>query len=189
VAVSDPSAAPASTVLDDIVDLLRSSTAFDLSTEPGRRHDLLDHSLQTAEVLRTRYPHDTELQLAGLVHDLGHMLPPYRDEEHAEVAAQFVRPVLGARIADLVRLHVAAKRYLVTTDPAYAGVLDQGSVTSLERQGGRLSDAEIAVFEDEPLSADALDLRRADEAGKVPGLAVPGFDSWLPVLRAHDLAH
>jgi predicted HD phosphohydrolase len=172
--------------LDDVIELLRASTAFDLTPGPGPGHHLLDHSLQTAAVLRTSYPDDPELQLAGLVHDLGHMLPPYKDEAHAQVAATFLRPVLGDRIAELVRLHVPAKRYLVTTDPRYGEALGEDSVISMERQGGLMSADELRDFESEPLSADALVLRRADEAGKVPGLAVPDLDTWIAPLRAHS---
>ncbi len=174
--------------LDDVVEVLRASAAYDLSAGSGLHHDLLDHSLQTAHVLRTLHPDDLELQVAGLVHDIGHMLPPRRDEVHAEVAARFVRPVLGDRIAGLVRLHVPAKRYLVTTDPHYRGELDQGSIVSLENQGGTMSRTEALDFEGEPLYADALSLRRADEAGKIPGFCVPGLDTWLPALRSHNFA-
>jgi predicted HD phosphohydrolase len=172
--------------LDHLVNVLQTATAHDLTVAPGLHHDLLDHSLQTAEVLRRSHPDDQELQLAGLVHDIGHMMPPYRDEFHAQVAANFVRPILGDRIADLVRLHVPAKRYLVSTDPEYRSELDGGSITSLERQGGDMSPEEISEFESEALSADAVALRRADEAGKVPGLTVPGLDTWIAPLRAHD---
>jgi predicted HD phosphohydrolase len=183
------------TSVDDIRDILRASTAFDLTMPltgtpagmPGPatpRHDLLDHSLQTAEILRASHSDDIELQLAGLVHDLGHILPPRRDEVHGEVAATFVRPVLGERIADLVRLHVPAKRYLVTTDPHYRGLLDEGSIISLQRQGGDMTPDEILDFESETFFAEAVVLRQADEGGKVPGLAVPGLDSWLGPLQS-----
>jgi len=97
-----------------------------------------------------------------------------------------VRPVLGPRIAGLVLLHVPAKRYLVTTDPRYHHELDQGSIISLERQGGVLSADEVSDFENEPLAADAVVLRRADEGGKVPGLAVPDLATWLAPLRSHN---
>jgi predicted HD phosphohydrolase len=171
--------------VDDIVDVLRASRDLDLASVPGL-HSLLDHGLQVAAVLRTAYPDDVELQIAGLVHDIGHILGPRRDEVHAEVAASFVRPVLGERVAGLVRLHVPAKRYLVTTDPRYHQELEQDSIISLERQGGVLSADEVSDFESEPLAADALVLRRADEEGKVPGLAVPDLDGWLGPLRSHN---
>jgi predicted HD phosphohydrolase len=103
------------------------------------------------------------------------------------VAATFVRPILGDRVAELVRLHVPAKRYLATTDPRYREELDGGSTISLERQGGDMSSDEVRDFESEPLYASAIVLRRADEAGKVPGLVVPGLDTWLTALRSHNL--
>jgi predicted HD phosphohydrolase len=172
--------------LDDVVEVLRSSRAFDLTVTPGAHHDLLDHSLQTAAVLRRLHPDDVGLQVAGLIHDIGHTLPPRRDDVHAEVAAAFVRPVLVHRIAELVRLHVPAKRYLVTTDPDYRDELDHGSVTSLARQGGDMSAEEILDFESEPHGIDAVVLRRADEAGKIPGWAVPDLDAWIPIMRSQD---
>lgn len=185
-ATAGPSLSARASSVDDIVQVLRAGTAYDLTDGSGPRHDQLDHCLQTAQVLAELYPEDVELQVAGLVHDIGHILPPRRDEVHGEVAAVFVAPVLGDRIAALVRLHVPAKRYLVTTDDAYEAELDRGSIISMERQGGRMSPAEVADFESEPFYDDALVLRRADEAGKIPGRPVPGLDTWLPALRAHN---
>jgi predicted HD phosphohydrolase len=172
--------------LDDVVDVLKAAPGYDLTEGDGIHHDLLDHSLQTAAVLRTSYPEDLELQLAGLVHDIGHILWPRLDEVHASVAAAFVRPVMGERIAELVRLHVPAKRYLVTTEPEYGAALDRGSIVSMERQGGAMTGPEIRDFEAEPLCADAVVLRRADEAGKVPGRSVPGLESWLAPLLTYE---
>ena len=48
----------------------------------GREHadeervDVLAHSLQCAALLAERHPDDRELQLAGLVHDVGWILSP-----------------------------------------------------------------------------------------------------------------
>jgi predicted HD phosphohydrolase len=36
--------------------------------------DLVDHGLQCAELLASWFPEDIELQVAGLLHDLGHHL-------------------------------------------------------------------------------------------------------------------
>lgn len=146
--------------------------------DDGDPIDILSHSLQCAFVLREQAPDDVELQVAGLVHDVGHVLRPGDAAAHGDVAAAFVASVLGARVAALVALHVPAKRYLVATDPAYAASLSDGSTRSLALQGG-LADADArARFEAEPFHADALRLRRADEAAKVVGRAVPGLDSW-----------
>jgi len=125
-------------------------------------------------------PDDEALQIAGLVHDIGHGLCHIRD--HDVVSAEAVRPVLGERVAALVGLHVLAKRYLVTTDPGYRARLSPISVASLAAQGGDLSDAEVRAFESRPHWQEALMLRRADEAAKVAGRVVPGLDRWLPAL-------
>jgi len=144
----------------------------------------LDHALQTAAVLRQRVPGDPELAVAGLVHDIGHLLAGVGDAEHAEAGAAAVRAALGKRVAELVGLHVAAKRYLVARQGTYEGELSADSVASLALQGGAMTPDEQARFEQLPQAQDALVLRRADESGKVDGLVVPGLDEWMKVVRA-----
>ena len=134
----------------------------------------LDHALQTATVLRQ----------AGLVHDIGHLLPGVGDAEHAEAGAEAVRAALGDRVAGPVGLHVEAKRYLVARQSTYAEVLAADSVASLALQGGAMSADEQRVFERQPHAPRALDLRRADERGKVDGLEVAGLGEWMRVVRA-----
>ncbi|MEU9087425.1 HD domain-containing protein [Streptomyces sp. NPDC048357] len=69
-------------------------------------HD--DHALRTAALLRRSHPSDKELQLAGLLHGIGQMLRPGDRARHAVLAAEAVRPLLGERVARLVRLHAPA---------------------------------------------------------------------------------
>jgi predicted HD phosphohydrolase len=149
----------------------------------------LDHSLQTAARLQKDRPDDVELAVAGLVHDLGHLMPDVGDDVHARVTAASVRATLGPRVADLVELHVDAKRYLVATEPDYGNLLAQDSVASLREQGGAMSDGEVAAFGTLPLAADAVRLRRADDNGKVDGLAVKGLAEWAPIVRRMSQAH
>lgn len=141
----------------------------------------LDHGLQCAAELAAVAPDDEPLQIAGLVHDIGHGLCHIRD--HDVVSAEAVRPVLGERVAALVGLHVLAKRYLVTTDPDYRVRLSPVSVASLAAQGGDMSRSEVEDFERRPYWREALLLRRADEAAKVAGRVVPGLEKWLPALK------
>ena len=164
--------------VDELVDLLES-----LGRAAGEADGLseLDHGLQCAYELSIASPDDEELQIAGLVHDIGHQLGS--DEQHGRIGAERVRPLLGDRVAGLVEAHVPAKRYLVTTDASYGSVLSSGSVLSLARQGGALTLAEVAEFESRPFAADAVVLRRADDAAKVPGRVVPSLADWLPALR------
>src|SRR3954453_2997699 len=144
---------------------------------------VLDHSLQCAALLAAEHPDDLELQVAGLVHDVGHRITPGESAAHGVLAADAVRPLLGDRVAALVELHVPAKRYLVTVDPAYRDALTDGSTVSLARQGGALSSEEKSTLDANPYLHDALALRRCDESAKVVGLDVGHVEQWQPVLE------
>ncbi|ANS69573.1 hypothetical protein SLINC_7349 [Streptomyces lincolnensis] len=71
----------------------------------GGRVDLHQHALRTAALLRRTRPADKELQVAGLVHAIGPLLGPGDQARHADRAADAVRPLLGGRVAGLVRGH------------------------------------------------------------------------------------
>jgi predicted HD phosphohydrolase len=159
------------------------ATGADLPLSPGLPVSQLDHALQTAALLAHLHPGDDELAVAGLVHDIGHLLPGGTDEAHATDAARAVRQALGERVAGAVGQHVAAKRYLVATDAGYGGVLTDDSVVSLGRQGGAMTAEEAADFLSQPWAEDAVKLRRADDSGKVRGLVVGDLASWVPLLR------
>jgi predicted HD phosphohydrolase len=182
--------------IEDIERLLVSGAArqVEIGDDPGSGEDgrrpgeempftHLDHALQTAAVLRSQAPHDPELAVAGLMHDIGHLLSGVGDAEHAEAGGAAVRAALGERVADLVGLHIEAKRYLVARQDAYGGSLAADSVASLALQGGPMSTDEQAAFEQQRHFQDALLLRRADESGKVDGLVVPGLADWMPIIR------
>ena len=59
--------------VDEIVDVLASGA--DRSLSPHLAVSQLDHALQTAALLARDHPEDRALAVAGLVHDLGHLLP------------------------------------------------------------------------------------------------------------------
>jgi predicted HD phosphohydrolase len=165
--------------VDELVELLASlDGVYDAPPPLGDPVDLLAHGLQCADVLRGWAPDDPGLQVAGLVHDLGHAFGP---GEHARVGAAAVRPVLGERVARLVELHVPAKRYLAAVEDY---PLSTASAASLAVQGAAMTAAEQAEFRALPEAADAVTLRRADEAAKVVGRVVPGLADWAPRLRA-----
>lgn len=142
----------------------------------------LDHALQCAHELALTHPEDAELQVAGLVHDIGHGFGS--DELHGVLGAERVASLFGARVAGLVELHVPAKRYLVTTDASYRSQLSVQSTRTLALQGGALAPDELSSFSASPYAADAVELRRADDAAKVPGRSVPSLAHWTPLLRA-----
>ncbi|MFJ6572487.1 inositol oxygenase family protein [Streptomyces sp. NPDC091292] len=168
--------------VDELMDLLHACRgAWDTPDHSGDPVDLHDHALQTAALLRRGHPSDKELQVAGLVHDIGHLLRPGDDARHADHAADAVRPLLGERVARLVVLHVPAKRYLATTEPGHP--LSRQSVLTLMVQGGAMSAEEVRAFEADPDAADAVTLRQADDAGKVVGFDAGILEDWRPVLE------
>ena len=171
---------------DDLVELL----ARGVDHADDECVDLLAHSLQCAALLAERRPEDRELQIAGLVHDVGSILRPNEPERHAATGAAAVAPLLGRRVAWLVSWHADAKRYLVTTDPAYRARLSPRSLVTLVAQGGVMDDTGVAALGAAPDLDALLALRRADDDAKVVGRDVPDLQHWrLPLedlRRAND---
>ena len=170
--------------VDDLVAVLGSGASRrEGGVDPRSSCTQLQHALQCAELLQTTHPDDLELQVAGLLHDVGHLLEPGDVEAHGRVGRAWLTPLLGPRVGSLVELHVPAKRYLVTVDPEYRARLSEGSVRTLTAQGDVLTPTEAAAFEADPHHRDALMLRRADEGGKVAGIDAGRIVDWLPTLR------
>jgi phosphonate degradation associated HDIG domain protein len=156
-----------------------------------RRYGLADinqlqHALQSA-ALAERQGEDAALIAAALLHDVGHMIHDQGedpaalgiDDRHEQGGAAWLAERFGPEVSEPVRLHVAAKRYLVSTEPDYAARLSADSVRSLELQGGFMDAAAQAAFRAEPHAEAALRLRRIDEAAKDPHASTPSFEYFL----------
>src|SRR5262249_46337205 len=98
---------------------------------------------------------------------------PEADGRHEATGARLLGRWFPASVVGPVALHVKAKRYLVATDPSYAGCLSPASQRSLALQGGALTPAEAAAFHALPASEGAIAVRRWDDRAKVRGLEVP----------------
>jgi predicted HD phosphohydrolase len=173
---------------DSLIELFGAlEAARDADDEGGL--SILDHGLQCADLLASQRPDDFELQVAGLVHDLGWLereVGGWRLRENAAhdvVGHALTGDLLGPRVARLVGGHVAAKRYLLATDRSYAARLSARSEVTLMFQGGVMDVEECASFEEDPDHADLVTLRRADDDAKVRGKVVPGMDRWRPVVE------
>jgi predicted HD phosphohydrolase len=95
-----------------------------------------------------------------------------------------LRDVFPAAVVEPIRLHVAAKRYLCATDRNYFSLLSPGSVSSLEMQGGFMSDEEVKAFRALRFYDEALRVRRWDEKAKLPDAPVRSVAEYAPLLRA-----
>ena len=173
------------TPIDSLLDLLDVQGVAAYLGEPVSQKE---HALQTA-ALASREGADSALVAAALLHDIGHLLPGSESAEagedrfHEETAARWLARYFGPEVTEPVRLHVTAKRYLCTIKPEYRQRLSPASIESLELQGGLLSREEIREFEESPYYKNAVQLRGWDEEAKIPGLAVPGFDSYRETLQ------
>ncbi|HEY2786558.1 MAG TPA: HD domain-containing protein [Fimbriiglobus sp.] len=140
----------------------------------------LEHALQAAALAEGEGAAPA-LIAAALLHDVGHLLHDLPidapddgvDDHHETSSVNFLKRSFPAAVYEPIRLHVAAKRYLCTVEPAYFDHLSPPSVVSLSLQGGRMTPAEVADFEAQPYFSDAVRLRRWDDTAKVAGLRTP----------------
>jgi phosphonate degradation associated HDIG domain protein len=150
----------------------------------------LEHALQTAHHAKADGA-PPALIVAALLHDVGHMMQKAGenaadlgiDTRHEQISAGYLARAFGPDVTEPIRLHVAAKRYRVTVDPAYLERLSKASLQSLALQGGPMSQREVEAFLGDPAAEAALRLRGYDEAGKAPDAEVAGFETYHDLLR------
>lgn len=152
----------------------------------------LEHALQCAQIALDERANDT-MVVAALLHDIGHILDAESlpkdsdgnlDDRHEEHAYDWLVAHFGTAVADPVRLHVPAKRYLCTVEPEYVNALSPTSHKSYLDQGGPMVEKELARFRAEPHYDAALRLRRWDDAAKVAGKVTPPIEDFVPPLRS-----
>lgn len=152
----------------------------------------LQHALQSAQLARESGAKSSQI-VAALLHDIGHLwgdhdLPESDasnlDDQHEYRANRWLREHFGPSVADPIRLHVLAKRYLCTVDPGYEARLSPVSRKSYYDQGGTMSEDEVAEFESEPSWQDALALRRWDDQAKDPNRDTPSWEDFLDEIES-----
>jgi gamma-butyrobetaine dioxygenase len=144
-----------------------------------------EHALQAAWLAQNSNARPA-LVVAALLHDIGHLIHGLPeniadqgvDGYHEAAGADWLSAHFGPEVTEPIRLHVDAKRYLCSTDPAYQAMLSPSSLQSLALQGDPLNPEEARAMEANPFFAGAVLLRRWDDAAKVPGLTVPDFEHY-----------
>ncbi len=156
----------------------------------GEAVTMSEHMLQGAHLAEQAGAPDT-MVAGALLHDIGHYTNEFGDDYidqgidnlHEEAGAQVLAPFFPTSVTDCIRFHVAAKRYLCATDPAYLGRLSEASVRTLELQGGPMNVDEAAEFARNPNLEAILQVRIWDDQGKVPGQKTPGIEHYAPLLQ------
>ncbi|MCA9151941.1 MAG: HD domain-containing protein [Planctomycetales bacterium] len=152
----------------------------------------LQHALQCAQLAKDSGA-SNQLIVAALLHDIGHILETSPiptsceqnlDDKHEAIGYHFLLQHFGAAVADPVRLHVLAKRYLCTKNSAYEAKLSPTSRKSYYDQGGQMSVTEVTEFEREPYCQAALQLRIWDDTAKDPDAMTQSIVDFLPYLES-----
>src|SRR5436305_14356308 len=110
---------------------------------------------------------DMELVIGAFLHDIGHLLRYQMQTEamgnygvmnHDGIGGQYLRKNgFAERVCAMVEQHVAAKRYLVSTEPSYKDKLSEASMQTLMLyQGGLMTQAEITAFQNHPFFDDII---------------------------------
>jgi gamma-butyrobetaine dioxygenase len=149
-----------------------------------------EHALQAAQ-LAEQEGSPPALVAAALLHDIGHLLAAakhpdmgqQKDDLHEKVGAGWLKRRFVDAVAEPVRLHVDAKRYLCQAEPDYAAILSPASVRSLELQGGVFTADEAAAYRAQPHAAEAIRVRRWDDLAKVVGAPTRALEDYAPLLR------
>jgi phosphonate degradation associated HDIG domain protein len=181
---------------DSVANSDRLAILRDLLLTKGVRQYGLDHVTQLEHALQAawlaeRAGESDAMVAAALLHDIGHMVHDLGeevgenpaalgiDDSHEEAGRRFLAAWFGEDVTAPVRLHVDAKRFLCGSEADYFAKLSPDSVLSLSLQGGPMAADEQAAFAALPYSAEAVRLRRYDDAAKVQGLATPHVDHFL----------
>jgi phosphonate degradation associated HDIG domain protein len=156
----------------------------------GEDVTIAEHSLQAAYFAQAADAPEA-LVIAALLHDVGHLLGGAPDDlaewtedaHHELIGGGWLAKRFGPEVAEPVRLHVPAKRYLCATDSSYFDKLSAASVVTLKLQGGPMTAPEIAAFETRPYWREAIRVRQWDDEGKVAGLRTPDFKSYVTLIE------
>ncbi len=156
----------------------------------GEPVTMAQHMLQAATIAE-KNGQDEQIIVGALLHDIGHFTSEFgtftmddqedrfHEEAGAKVLAEFFPPV----VTDCVRHHVAAKRYLCATKPAYYERLSAASVHSLNLQGGPMEPDEVKEFEKQPNLAEIIQIRYLDDAGKRDDMETPDYWYFAPMVQ------
>ena len=182
----------------EIVDLIREHIEDGRNRQYGEEPvSEFEHALQCA-TLAERAGADEELVVAALLHDFGRLVAEDSEladsvehdvagdsvsrKDHGEVGGRALKPYFSDRVVFCVGQHAEAKRYLCTTEPEYRDGLSAASITTLKKQGGLMSEAEVAAFESSSFVADAVRVRRWDDEGKIPGMETRPLSDFLELV-------
>jgi phosphonate degradation associated HDIG domain protein len=189
----DPDALTPETIVAFLADIFERRGGDEYLGEPVT---MAEHMLQGA-LLAEQQGEPEIIIVAALLHDIGHFTSEFgtfsmddtHDKRHEEAGAAVLERFFPRLVIDCVRYHVAAKRYICATDPAYFGQLSAASIHSLKLQGGPMTPEEVRKFERNPNVEEIVRVRHLDDAGKIADMKTPGFVHYAPMVQRVVAAH
>ena len=157
----------------------------------------IEHMCQCAQLAAAAGAAD-DVILAAFLHDVGHLcafaFPEKKIEHMANVgvvdheslgAAYLLSMGFSEKIAQLVKSHVAAKRYLTYHYPEYYNQLSEASKKTLQFQGGIMTEDEAVAFEEDDLFDQYVAIRRWDEQAKKIQQPLPNLFKYKQMMIEH----
>jgi 2-amino-1-hydroxyethylphosphonate dioxygenase (glycine-forming) len=155
----------------------------------------LEHMSQAAALAKAD-GYDDEVVLAAFFHDIGHLceadgsvesMDGFGNVDHEQLGADYlIANGFSPRMAELVKCHVVAKRYLTYKYPEYYERLSPASQATLEFQGGRMSAEEAREFESNPDKELVIKMREWDDLAKSTNIPVNNIP-WLKEIALNHL--
>jgi len=157
----------------------------------GESISQLEHGLQAAHFATLAHAEPAAV-IAALFHDIGHLcadsstsqMDDYGVVHHEEVGAEFLLSNgYPSAVAELVRGHVKAKRYLVSKNENYGTWLSPASKATLVHQGGPMKEGEALAFEADLNFKLMIKVRQWDEMAKETDLEVAPLADYVEIAR------
>ncbi|MEI8111694.1 MAG: HDIG domain-containing metalloprotein [Chitinophagia bacterium] len=163
----------------------------------GENVSQIEHMTQCA-ILAESEGHTEEVILGALLHDIGHLCEHlYQVErmehfgvvDHEEIGKKYLQQLgFSEKVTQMVVSHVNAKRYLTYKYPEYYEKLSVASKSTLEFQGGKMSEAEATEFEKNPDFNLYVSIRRWDDLAKQEEKEIPALEKYKQMIVAHLLS-
>ena len=172
----------------NIVDQIISSYSNNKSLYIGEKVTIAEHMIQTAMIAEKKNC-SSSLICSSLLHDYGHfilenpddLVNKKKDGKHEDVGFKFLNKYFVKDVVMPIKHHVKAKRYLARNKNYYQ-ILSKASKTSLELQGGIMTEEEAKEFERNEFFKSSIKLRKFDELAKQAGLKIKSINQYKNLL-------
>ena len=172
----------------NIIDQIISSYLNNKSLYIGEKVTIAEHMIQTA-MIAEKNNCSSSLICSSLLHDYGHfilenpddLVNKKKDGKHEDVGFKFLNKYFVKDVVMPIKHHVKAKRYLARNKNYYQ-ILSKASKTSLELQGGIMTEEEAKEFERNEFFKSSIKLRKFDDLAKQAGLKIKSINQYKNLL-------